>query len=380
MGYLHVEVETFQSSKHRGDPCGDNVAWHRDENALVVVLSDGLGHGTKANLASNMCCSRVLEMMRQGFTLREAFASVVHTMNDAWGSENPFAVFTVVQILNNGQTTILSYEMPEPVIVSRGRASVMKRRSFTVGKAVIGEVNYFIEPDESIFLMSDGVTQSGMGTTYVMGWRADGVAVYLSDLVSRGTRPRYMPRKIHDRAVRNWGEKRGDDVTVLMLHCRKGEVLNIMTGAPEDKGDDQRMALQFISEEGRHVVCGGTTTRIVARETGRKMKIVENDPSSITPPRYSVDGVELATEGAVTMNQVYNIMDEDDYPEISQVARLCEMLKNSDRINIYLGKARNLGSGDLMFRQQGILPRTTIVPLLCEKLKKRGKLVVLREF
>jgi hypothetical protein len=79
---------------------------------------------------------------------------------------------------------------------------------------------------------------------------------------------------------------------------------------------------------------------------------------------------------------VFNILDDDpeEYSEESGVTRLCRLLREADRVNIFLGTARNPAAGDLAFRQQGILPRTTIVPLLVDKLRRQGKLVTLEEF
>ncbi len=47
-----------------------------------------------------------------------------------------------------------------------------------------------------------------------------------------------------------------------------------------------------------------------------------------------------------------------------------------DRVNFLVGGAHNAAAGDSAFRQQGILPRETIIPLIAEKLRAAGKLVV----
>ncbi|MDX9976249.1 MAG: hypothetical protein RBU21_24955, partial [FCB group bacterium] len=86
------------------------------------------------------------------------------------------------------------------------------------------------------------------------------------------------------------------------------------------------------------------------------------------------------TEGAVTLNQVFNILEEDDsrYEPKSGVSNLARLLKDADRVEFLVGRAPNLAGEDIAFRQQGILPRTTIVPLLAEKLQSAGKLVIVR--
>lgn len=83
----------------------------------------------------------------------------------------------------------------------------------------------------------------------------------------------------------------------------------------------------------------------------------------------------------MTLNQVYNLLDEDvnKLKEDSGVTELCALLQIADRVNITMGTARNRANGDIAFRQRGILDRHRIVPLIAEKLRLAGKLVVVEE-
>ena len=139
------------------------------------------------------------------------------------------------------------------------------------------------------------------------------------------------------------------------------------------------MVRRFIQADGLKIVCGGTTAEIVAKVI-RQRVLVEQEPKSlIAPPRYEIPGVDLVTEGAVTLNQVYNVLDEDlaDLVEDSGVTELCSLLQLADRVNICMGSARNHAGRDISFRQQGILSRDRIIPLIVERLRAAGKLVVL---
>ena len=112
MSYLYVDTYEKQSSKTRGLPCGDVIAVHRDETATTIIISDGLGSGIKANIVAHMCVSRAKELLSRGASLKFVFNSLAETMNKAWGTTEPFAVFCLVRILSNGETHILSYEFP----------------------------------------------------------------------------------------------------------------------------------------------------------------------------------------------------------------------------------------------------------------------------
>lgn len=102
MGYVHCEIDTHQVPKRAAAACGDVVAWDRTASATTVICADGLGSGIKANLAAQMCTARLHELLRQGRSLREAFASVAETMNRARGTDLPYAAFTVARVLNDG--------------------------------------------------------------------------------------------------------------------------------------------------------------------------------------------------------------------------------------------------------------------------------------
>ena len=139
MSYTHIDIFAKQSSKRTGEACGDVYGVEKDATGTVIVLSDGLGSGIKANIAANLCVSRILGLIRNGASIRQAFSSLVKTMNSAWGKQEPFAVFTICKILNNGQVTILTYEMPLPIIISNKIAQIANNRTYTLENAVIHE-------------------------------------------------------------------------------------------------------------------------------------------------------------------------------------------------------------------------------------------------
>lgn len=212
MGYRHFEVETVQSPKHPGSPCGDAVACERSASGTTVVVSDGLGSGVKANIAATMCVSRMLEYARREVSLRQGFSNLVQTMNRARGTDLPYAVFTVIRILPDGAATVLSYEMPPVVLVGLHTASPLPRRTFTLGSDVIGESHCHLEPGEGILAYSDGVTQAGMGLGLTWGWTEEGVARFVSDRLARSAKLRDIPRAVHNEARTLWGRAAGDDV------------------------------------------------------------------------------------------------------------------------------------------------------------------------
>lgn len=381
MGYVHSEILSIQTSKKPGTPCGDLAVFERTAAATTLVVCDGLGSGIKANLAAQLSTSRLMELLRCGFSLRESFAHLVRSMHESRSSGLPYAVFTVVRILVDGEATILTYEMPPPIFVGAKHATILPQRSFPLEGELAAESTCFLEPGEGILVVSDGITHSGMGMRrgLPMGWGSEGLLRFVNDhLADRFPIPE-IPDRVHEQARLNWGGPGGDDCTAVMALCRSGNILNILTGPPINTDDDVPVVNRFLHSEGRKVICGASTAKIVARRMGRKLEVDTETQSAIEPPRYLLDGIDLVTEGAVTLNQAYNLLSEDLPPAFadSPVGRLYDLLKSSDRINISVGRATNPASADISFRQQGILPRARIVPLIANTLTNWGKLVVL---
>jgi len=377
-GYVHVEIELAQSSKRPDAPCGDVVHCERTAAATTLVCADGIGSGIRARVAAEMCAARLMELLRLGFSLRKAFASVAHTMQHARDPARPFAAFSVARILNDGMATVLGYEMPAGLLVSRRQAVVLPETVSELGGALVQESNCYLEPGDALLVMSDGITQAGLGNRLPEGWQSAGVAQYISSRLTDGLTPREIPAEVHREARRLWS-RGGDDCTVAMALCRRGQVVNVFTGPPARRSEDAQAVRRFLHAQGLKIVCGGTTAEIVARVLHQQVEVEKSPKSLIAPPRYEIQGVDLVTEGAVTLNQVYNVLDEDlrKLKEDSGVTELCALLHIADRVNIFLGGAQNAATGDISFRQRGILSRRRIIPLLAEKLRQAGKLVVI---
>lgn len=384
MSYIHSDIYISQQSKVQGNPCGDVMQFHRDINSTTVVLADGLGSGLKANIAATLICTRIIELIKNGYTLREAFYAVVETMNNAWGTNQPFAVFTVARIMNTGATTVLSYEMPPPVLIDPASATIMLDRSFTQGKAIITESIFKCKKGESIILVSDGITQAGIGHGLTYGWGIEGLKEYISRKISTKAYPTdALSNDILKRALTFWNKKTGDDCTVVHIKNRTGIVVNVFTGPPENPADDFKTVEEFIRQKGIKIVSGGTTAKVVARELNLALEMKnQQNLSAISPPSYKIEGINLVTEGIVTLNHVYNVIDEDTskYLDESDVFEYCEFLKLADRVNFFIGNAANIGMDSIQFRQQRILPRPKIIPLIIDWLRAKGKLVTIKNF
>lgn len=378
MGYIHVEINSCQLNKNNGIVCGDIISSERDKISTIVILCDGIGSGIKANIAAQLCISRMLELIKAGFSIRQAFSAVVKTMEEAKVKELPYAVFTLIRILNDGIATVLSYEMPEPIFVAQKYSSVLKQRITTINRSVVGESSCILNPGEGIIVVSDGITQSGLRGLKTE-WTPKGIVRFINDFLSNGGSHKILSQEILMEAKLNWRNELKDDCSVVYASTRKGRVVNILTGPPANKKDDREMVDKFMSLDGIKIICGASTAKIVAREINKTLHVDDKYVSAVTPPSYEIEGINLVTEGAITLNQLYNIWDEDEnkLDKDSPITELKCLLNVADRINIFLGGSENPADDDIDFKLTGILHRKIIVNLLSDKFKRDGKLVVL---
>lgn len=374
----YIEATNAQAAKKPGGICGDYITTERTAEATTVIVADGIGTGIKARVAAVMCASRLMELIRVGFTLREACQKVVETMHAARTMDIPFSAFSVCRVLVSGHATVVSYEIPSPILINNRLAAYLpKQRVFPMGLEMVGEVNCMLEYGDSVVMVSDGVSQAGLGQQYRMGWGIQGACDFINGLLAQGTLMKDIPGRIVANVRDISGATYGDDTTCSLLLCREARVLNILTGPPARKMDDARVVREFMDMKGMRIVCGSSTAEIVARNLGVPVEMKNMSNAYHKPPSYDIKGVDYATEGAITLNQVYNILGEapEKLEPDSSVSDLYRFFHASDTINFLVGTAANPGHEHIVFRQMGVYPRDVIVRLLADKLRSMGKLV-----
>lgn len=375
--YLHVEWHTAECAKHPGAPCGDVTDCRRGLDGAMFACVDGIGSGMRARIAAQMCAARLIELLRLDFSLRRAAATVAADMQKLRDPQKPFAAFSVGRIRPDGMATVLAYEAPPPLYVGRREASVLPGRPIESPGALVNEYLVQLDAGDGLMLLSDGITQAGIGGAWPDGWQAERAAQFLTHCLNQNIPPRQLPETLL-RQARQFNDRGGDDCTAALAYCRRGVILNLLTGPPADRARDAAVVRRWLDAPGLKVVCGGTTAEIVARQLGLPLSIEPHPSSLIAPPRYELPEIDLVTEGAVTLNQAYNLIDEDpaELREDSGVSELVSLLNAADRINIFFGQAENAAARDISFRQQGILTRRRLIPLLAERLRAAGKMVV----
>lgn len=375
--YLHFEVKIDQRTKKSRQVCGDAVLVIRNDSMTTVIVCDGIGSGTEAYVAARMCRSRIERLLEEKFSLRETFLCVAASMEQWKQPGKPYAAFTIAQIRNDGTAQILGYESPQAIWITTHQAQTLPQRKFGVDGICGYESACCLEQTEGLLLLTDGITQSGIGA-YPGGWQSEGVAGHISHLRTKNQLTD-LTGQVQNKALALNDGIDHDDATAVWIQCRQGKSLYIWTGPPAEKLMDMAVAERFYNMPGKKVVCGATTAAILARTFGKEVQIDKEPTSLIAPPKYFLEGVDLVTEGAVTLNQLNNVLElqPEDFYEISAVTELYDLLMASDRVHILVGSGKNPANDDTCFVQRGVLSREKIIPLIADKLRRQGKCVII---
>ena len=377
---LHIDITYHQSNKGSNASCGDVVCFERNQSGTIIILCDGIGSGFKAHIAAKMCVARIKGLLQRGFSFHKTFSNVIKTMNQWKSPDKPYCAFSLARIRNDGEVTILSYEAPGAILVS-STVVELPQRTIVIDGIIAKESTCFLVPSEGLVFVSDGIVQSGLGRQLPTGWTGEMIAKYITELIRDKVPRKNIAKSVHDEALKFSNNIKQDDNTVIYASCRIGNSVNIFTGPPVSRSSDHSTVNKFLNMPGPKIVCGATTAAIVARESKREIGIENDSSSMLAPPRYYIEGIDLVTEGAVTLNQLYNIIDihPSELKEDSGVNDLYELLTQADKINFILGSGLNPASKDISFCQKGILTRDKIIPLLANNLREKGKLVLIAE-
>ncbi|MGI6732352.1 MAG: SpoIIE family protein phosphatase [Anaerovoracaceae bacterium] len=373
-----IEDIVKQKNKHNHIVCGDAYICDRTTESTFFVLCDGIGSGIYANIAAITCANRMMELHRSGMSMRRMSEMVADSMHRAREEKIPFAAFTAVKILNDGLFIAYTYEAPHPVMIRDGLAIALRPTIHAAEYEAIGETTGKLELGDHLVIVSDGITQSGLGRGSPFGIGTRGLVDFINRRSSHKTSIHLLPEEILDMSVRMSGGRYEDDSTVAVLQCREASQLAILTGAPAMRSKDREMVEDFMDSPGIHVVAGSTTAEIVSRELNREAKLINQGKAFGAPPEYEIEGIDLVTEGAIMLNQVYNLLDEDtvNFDMNSSVERFCTMMLNADVITFFIGTSINDAHTSIFFKQMGVRPRLSTIELISKKLRELGKLVV----
>ena len=346
----YVETGWACVHKHGEKLCGDFFKCFENNGKQVFVLSDGLGSGVKANILSTLTTTILGTMLSHGVPLEECISTVATTLPLCRTRRLAYSTFTVLQ-LDGGTAYLVQYSNPAAILLRRGQTALYPREVRFIGEKEIHETRLPIATGDIIVIMSDGITNAGVGKLAAEGWRQDELAAFLERLDTAQMSAAHIAARIVNGCLTLSEERPDDDATVLVVKFRDRSVVNLLVGPPENKEDDNRILKVFFAKAGIRIVCGGSTARAVSRYLQKPLIAVENSETGEIPAMSRMEKVDYVTEGAVTLKRVLALCQEclenplafldfcHKKDAASVLARL--LIETATDINIYFGMAAN---------------------------------------
>jgi hypothetical protein len=356
---FYIEVNSQQRNHDEERICGDVFLnkYIKEEDRVVAVLSDGMGHGVKANILATLTATMALNFTREHKEIDRIAEIIMNTLPVCSERKIAYATFTIVDIESSGKTNILEYDNPHAIIL-RGNQEfdpAWKKVVLDKGKhagQILKTCTFIPEKEDRIIFCSDGVAQSGMGSeAFPFGWERDNVATYAVNLVTGDSSisASVLAGKIVTMAHKNDAYKARDDISCAIIYFREPRKLLICTGPPFEKEKDMELAAKVSDYEGKVILCGGTTADIIARELNRTIvdELIFEDPE--LPPESFLEGIDLVTEGILTLQKVNEILKTfNNSVRLGKgpADKIVKMLMESDEIQFTIGTRINIAHQD----------------------------------
>lgn len=356
---FYIEVNSQQRHFDTERISGDVFLYKyiKEEDRVITVLSDGMGHGVKANILATLTSTMALNFTREHKDSDKIAEIIMNTLPVCSERKISYSTFTIIDIESNGKTSILNYDNPSTIILRGNQVMdpdwklVKLEKGQNSGK-VLKKFTFVPQKEDRIIVCSDGVTQSGMGSdSFPFGWERDNVSSYAAMLVAgeNSISASVLAGKIVTMAHKNDLYRAKDDISCAVIYFRDPRELLICTGPPYDKEKDQELANSVSSFKGKVILCGGTTADIVARQLNRAIvdELIFEDPE--LPPESFMQGIDLVTEGILTLQKVNEIL--KTYNNSVKLGKgpadkIVKMLMECDEIQFIVGTRINIAHQD----------------------------------
>ena len=391
---IKVDMAYKSLNKNEEELCGDKVEILHTDNSHILILADGMGSGVKANILATMTSKILGPMFLRGIPLEECVETIAETLPVCRVRQMAYATFSILQVYDDGTAYLVEFDNPGCIFIRDGEIMKIPEQFRMIDNRRINEYHFKVKLGDAFVLISDGAINAGVGELLNFGWNWDSVAKYAQREYKKTISAMHLAAAISQACDDLYQYRPGDDTTVAVLRIGEKKLVNLMTGPAQCQEDDEGMVTDFMADENAvKVVCGGTSANIVARVLEKEINVAftgEIDPN--IPPTASIEGIDLVTEGVVTMNRVLKLLEQytrdDEIDEAffieldkpngaSMLAKL--LIEQCTDLHLFVGKAVNAAyqNTELPF-QLGV--RQKLVDQIEDVLKRLGKGVSVRYY
>lgn len=202
---LSADIGAFQFCQGTNRVCGDCYESFTDaQGILYIVLSDGMGSGSRARVDSALACSVLAKLIKSGIPLNAALETV-NTSLMVKSADESFATLDICRIdLNSGECAVYKAGASTTYIKSADRlvrASFASQPAGTGGHITVPAQEFHVSPGDMIVMMTDGCVPN---------------EEWLSRELSRCGSPKEISERIA-RAARSSENGKRDDISVIAV-------------------------------------------------------------------------------------------------------------------------------------------------------------------
>ena len=384
---VSIDVAWKSLNKHQEELCGDKVEVLKTDDSDIVILADGMGSGVKANILATLTSKILGTMLHEGAALESCVETVARTLPICKVRKVAYATFSILQIFHSGEAYLVEFDNPSCVFIRDGRIINYPYKTREIEGKKIHEYRFTVKKNDCFVLMSDGVIYAGAGAILDLeGWTWDAMAEYTLKCTKQTLSASRLAVMLSQACSELYEEKPGDDTTVAVARVIERHIVNIFTGPPAKKEDDERLMHDFMHTEGKKVVAGGTSANIAARVLGKEIVTKADTSSPDVPPMASIDGIDLVTEGVITLGKSLKLLkkyvrdefDAEFFDELDAdngASRLAKLLiEECTELNLFVGTAVNAAHKETALNFD-LSMRQNLVEQLVRAAEEMGKTV-----
>ena len=351
-----VDVAYKSLNKFNEVLCGDKVELLKTEDSNIMILADGMGSGVKANILATLTSKILGTMFLNGATLEECVETIVETLPICRVRQVAYSTFSILQVFHSGEAYLVEFDNPSCIFIRNGQLVPIPRNIREVQGKKINEYRFRVQRGDALILMSDGTVHAGVGQLLNFGWLWEDIAKYAVKQYALTISAMRLAAAICQACDELYQYRPGDDTTVACMRIINAKPVHLMTGPAQDPSMDEEMVKGFMSgdDSTKRIVCGGTSATIVSRVLKKKLDVSMDYVDPDIPPIAYMDGIELVTEGVLTLNRVVQLLrryaknetvSEDFFLELdkqngaSMVAKM--LIEDCTELHLYVGKAIN---------------------------------------
>ena len=384
---VSIDVAWKSLNKHQEELCGDKVEVLKTDDSDIVILADGMGSGVKANIIATLTSKILGTMLHEGAALESCVETVARTLPICKVRKVAYATFSILQIFHSGEAYLVEFDNPSCVFIRDGRIINYPYKTREIEGKKIHEYRFTVKKNDCFVLMSDGVIYAGARAILDLeGWTWDAMAEYTLKCTKQTLSASRLAVMLSQACSELYEEKPGDDTTVAVARVIERRIVNIFTGPPAKKEDDERLMHDFMHTEGKKVVAGGTSANIAARVLGKEIVTKADTSSPDVPPMASIDGIDLVTEGVITLGKSLKLLkkyvrdefDAEFFDELDAdngASRLAKLLiEECTELNLFVGTAVNAAHKETALNFD-LSMRQNLVEQLVRTAEEMGKTV-----